>query len=270
MSRHVIVESSYNEPTTTDFLPDRIVHDELELDDERAVELLATVRFVDTLVISDIHLGSDVSRSRDALRLLRSYSFRRLILNGDVFEDLNFKRLRKDDWKFLSYIRKCSNPKRGVEVVWVAGNHDGIAEILTHLLGIKVYDEYQWETDGERYLAIHGHQFDRFLSNNVVVSELATIFYKFFQKIDTDNQRVSRWLKRRSKTWLRVSDAVASAAIDYARERRATYVFCGHTHQAMERQTEGIHYFNSGCWTDRPAHFITIDRTNGTRIGEYM
>lgn len=238
-------------------------------DYEKAEEILADVRLVDTIIISDIHLGSDVSRSKHALKMLKSYSYKRLILNGDVFEDLNFKRLRKDDWKFLSYIRKLSNHKRGVEVVWVAGNHDGIASILTHLLGILVVDEYQWESDGQKYLAIHGHQFDSFLNENVIISELATIFYKLFQRLDTDNQRISRWMKQRSKVWLRVSGKVAREAIEYAREKGVQHIFCGHTHQAMRLSDDNITYYNSGCWTDKPSQFISIDLASTIAINDY-
>src|SRR5947208_6850986 len=78
----------------------------------------------DTLILSDLHLGSEVSRAEEALRMLRANRFHRLILLGDIFSDLNFGRLTKPHWKFLSYIRKLSNPKRGVQVVWVEGNHD--------------------------------------------------------------------------------------------------------------------------------------------------
>ena len=53
--------------------------------------------------------------------MLREDRFRRLILLGDIFSDLNFGRLTKPHWKFLGYIRKLSNPKRGIEVVWVEG-----------------------------------------------------------------------------------------------------------------------------------------------------
>ena len=239
-------------------------------DQDQAENHLSKVRLIDTMIISDIHLGSDVSRSYDVLKMLKSYSFKRLVLNGDMFEDLNFKRLQKDDWKFLSYIRKLSNPKREIEVVWVAGNHDGIAQILTHLLGIPVFNEYLWEYEGEGYLAIHGHQFDKFLNENVIISEIATVFYKFFQKIDSDNQSISRWMKRRSKIWLRVSEKIATDAIAYAKTKGAQHVFCGHTHQAMEQTVGAIRYYNSGCWTDKPAHYITINGESGVTIKEYM
>src|SRR3981189_3434725 len=112
-----------------------------------------------------------MSRARDALRVLRQTRYQRLILNGDIVADLNFERLKKEHWKFLGYIRKLSNPKRNVEVIWVEGNHDhGLTEIMSHLVGIRVYQEYRWEYRGVRNIAVHGHQFDGFAVSNVRVS----------------------------------------------------------------------------------------------------
>src|SRR5215467_5572416 len=122
---------------------------------------------LDTVIISDLHLGSDISRAAEALDFLRSITFKRLILLGDIFSDLNFRRLTKEHWKFLGYIRKLSNPRHGIEVVWVEGNHDhGLAEVMSHLVGIPVYQEYAWRYGGKRHLAIHGHQFDSFAVAN--------------------------------------------------------------------------------------------------------
>src|SRR3989441_10262657 len=104
----------------------------------------------DTLILSDLHLGSDMSRADEARRMLRQRRFRRLILLGDIFSDLNFGRLTKQHWRFLSYIRKLSNPKRQVEVVWVEGNHDhGLTDVMSHLVGIKVYQEYEVQRSEE-------------------------------------------------------------------------------------------------------------------------
>src|SRR5215475_6024115 len=151
----------------------------------------------DTVIISDLHLGSDVSRAADALDLLRSIEFRRLILLGDIFSDLNFRRLTKEHWKFLSYIRKLSNPKRGVEVVWVEGNHDrGLVDVMSHLVGVKAYEEYAWEYGGLRHLAVHGHQFDRFVVNNLLLSGLGTFLHLQLQKLDFKNKAFSRYVDR--------------------------------------------------------------------------
>src|SRR6266852_7235463 len=129
--------------------------------------------FLDTVIISDLHLGSEVSRAGEALRFLQSTQFSRLILLGDIFADLNFRRLTKEHWKFLGYIRKLSNPKRDLEVVWVEGNHDqGLTDIMSHLPGVRVYQQYVWHYAGMRHLAIHGHQFDRLVANNLRLNYL--------------------------------------------------------------------------------------------------
>ncbi len=157
----------------------------------------------DTLILSDLHLGSEISRAEQATRMLRENRFRRLILLGDIFSDLNFGRLTKPHWKFLGYIRKLSNPKRGIEVVWVEGNHDcGLSDVMSHLVGVKVYQEYEWEFAGQRHIAIHGHQFDRFAVNNLLLSSLATLFHLQLQKFDFKGKAFSRFLDRLGARWL--------------------------------------------------------------------
>ena len=130
---------------------------------------------INTLIISDIHLGSEVARPKAVKDLLMSYDFKRLILLGDIFDSLNFSRLKKEHWNLLSYIRKLSNPDNNIKVIWVEGNHDeGLSEIMSHLIGIKVFKEYYWISNGRKYLAIHGHQFDRFLNENVIISRISS------------------------------------------------------------------------------------------------
>jgi len=223
----------------------------------------------DTLILSDLHLGSEISRAEQATRMLRENRFRRLILLGDIFSDLNFGRLTKPHWKFLSYIRKLSNPKRGIEVVWVEGNHDrGLSNIMSHLVGVKVYEEYEWEFGGRRHLAIHGHQFDRFAINNLLLSSVGTLIHLQLQKLDFKGKAFSRFLDRANARWLRLSAKVASGAILHARMRQADRVFCGHTHQAQFIERDDVAYYNSGSWTDFPPTYLTID-ASGVRIHEY-
>ncbi len=224
----------------------------------------------DTLIVSDLHLGADVSRAGDAVRMLKQHRFRRLILLGDIFCDLNFGRLKKDHWRFLSHIRKLSNPKREVEVVWVEGNHDqGLSVVMSHLVGIKVYQEYVWEFAGVRHLAIHGHQFDSFLSNNALLSSLASKMFLAMQKFDFEHRRLTKLIDRLDTRWRRHSSKVAAGALQHARMNGATRVFCGHTHLAMQTEQAAVRYFNTGCWVQATAHYITIDE-QGVEIHEYQ
>jgi UDP-2,3-diacylglucosamine pyrophosphatase LpxH len=224
----------------------------------------------DTLILSDVHLGSEVSRAEEATRMLRENRFRRLILLGDIFSDLNFRRLTKAHWKFLGYIRKLSNPKRGVEVVWVEGNHDqGLVDVMSHLVGVKAYQEYSWDFRGRRHIAIHGHQFDRFMNRNFVVSAVGSFLHLQLQKFDFKGKWLSRYVDRIHIRWLRLTQKVAAGAHAHARFHQADRIFCGHTHVPLSQERDGIEYYNSGSWTDSRPTYITVD-AEGVQIHEYQ
>jgi UDP-2,3-diacylglucosamine pyrophosphatase LpxH len=223
----------------------------------------------DTLIISDLHLGSELSRADEARELLRSRTFRRLILLGDVFCDFNFRRLKKKHWELLSHIRKLSNPRRNVEVVWVEGNHDrGLAEVMSHLVGVKVYQEYLWSFAGLRYLAIHGHQFDRFLVDNAALSAIGEFLHIQIQRFDSERKVFTRFLDRQNSKWLHLSPKVAAGAMAHARFRGAEVVFCGHTHHATQAEQDGVRYFNTGCWTGDAPTYITVGHA-GVQVHTY-
>ncbi len=214
-----------------------------------------------TLIISDLHLGSRVSRAKEAAEFLKNFEFKKLILLGDIFEDLNLNRLRSDDWKFLALITKFSKTRK---VRWVAGNHDkDLAKIFAALTGAKVCNVYKWRYGRKKFMAIHGHQFDNFMIDNALLSLIAVKIYNFVQVVDFRDKRISRYIKRESKLWMRNSEKVAARAILYARFRGVDYIFCGHTHKAMQERRGRIRYFNSGSWTDVPSTYITI---NGKKI----
>ncbi|HUO15184.1 MAG TPA: UDP-2,3-diacylglucosamine diphosphatase [Verrucomicrobiae bacterium] len=222
-----------------------------------------------TLILSDLHLGAEMSHAREATRVLKENRFERLILLGDIFADLNFARLTKEHWKFLGLIRKLSNPKRKIEVVWVEGNHDhGLADIMSHLVGVRVYHHYEWTYRGLRHLAIHGHQFDGFQVNQLRLSRVGTSLYLALQKLDFKKKPIVRLIDRLNTRWLRMSSKVSAGALEYARRYAADRVFCGHTHEALRIEQEGIEYYNSGGWVDSRLTYLTIDEL-GVQIHDY-
>jgi predicted phosphodiesterase len=151
----------------------------------------------------------------------------------------------------------------------VEGNHDrGLTDVMSHLVGVKVYEQYEWEFEGRRHLAIHGHQFDRFAINNLLLSKVGTLLHLQLQKLDFKGKAFSRFLDRVNARWLRLSAKVASGAILHARMHHADRVFCGHTHQAQSCERDGVAYYNSGSWTDFPPTYLTID-SEGVHVHEY-
>jgi len=218
------------------------------------------VEEVETLILSDVHLGSDLSRADALLTTLKSYAFRRLILLGDVLDDLNFSRLPASHWAILAYLRTLCEPERNVEVVWVEGNHDRLlSKVTRNFLGLSVRKRYQWTSGGKTFLAMHGHQFDTFVERHPFITEAACQVYLTIQRLDSKQHRVSRFLKRTSKAWLRMSDLVAEGAAAYAARRGVDGILCGHTHRALSRVFDKVIYHNTGCWTEKPATFITLN-----------
>jgi len=210
---------------------------------------------VDTLIISDIHLGLKFSRVEKLVATLKNYKFDRLILNGDIFDGLNFNRLNSEHWEVLSFFRYLS---KRAEVVWIFGNHDGRASIMSRLIGVKVRNEYQWRAGNKKCLAIHGHQFDRFMSKNKFISDIATVVFFAVKNFEGHNKKISEWIKKNNRSWLRLSDDVAFKSLHYAKAKGIDYVFCGHTHLARTLDFHGLSYWNSGCWVDLPSHLITL------------
>ena len=213
----------------------------------------------DAVILSDIHLGSDNCQAKNVSRLLEKIAdgelpTQRLILNGDVFDSIDFRRLTKSHWKVLSLLRKLSDD---LEITWLAGNHDGTAEIISHLLGVIVKDDYILESGVERLLILHGHVFDEFLDNHPILTWFGDVVYAFLQWID-GTHTFAKFAKRRSKTFLRCAKKIEEGAVAAARRKRCTIVCCGHTHAAVENVEQPIPYFNSGCWTELPCSYLTV------------
>jgi UDP-2,3-diacylglucosamine pyrophosphatase LpxH len=213
----------------------------------------------DAIIISDIHLGSANCQARNLCHFLERIGTdelppARLILNGDVFDSIDFRRLKKTHWKVLSLLRKLSDR---IDIIWLCGNHDGSAEIVSHLLGVQVADEFILESGSEKILILHGHVFDEFLDAHPFLTWLGDSIYLLLQKIDRTHY-FAKLAKRNSKTFLRCSRIIEEKSIRHARHQKCTAVCCGHTHHAMMNTTEQIHYFNSGCWTELPCTYLTV------------
>ena len=213
----------------------------------------------DAVVISDIHLGSDNCQAKHLVHFLESIldgsmSTRRVILNGDVFDSINFHRLKKQHWKILSLLRKLSDL---VTITWINGNHDGPAAIVSQLLGVTCRDEITVESGGRRILFLHGHRFDDFISRYPIITWIADRVYQLLQRLDRSHY-FAKLAKRRSKTFLRCVEKIEADAIRYAERKGCNAVCCGHTHHPIAKVEGAVQYFNSGCWTEKPCHYLTI------------
>ncbi len=226
---------------------------------------------LNTILVSDIHLGTSVSRPGDLLNVLKKYRYKRLVLLGDVFDDLNFDGMNEEHWELLAYIQAL-NATSDIEVVWIRGNHDKkkLIKIISRLLGLSVVREYVWELGGKKHFAIHGDKFDELLRESKIINGIAVFAYLFSQRMDTKYIRPSRWLKKWfAYSWKRSSEKVAAGAVAYGiKKHKPQYIYCGHTHQAMHKKIDGVDYYNTGCWADSPCGFVTISESGEIKLHE--
>jgi UDP-2,3-diacylglucosamine pyrophosphatase LpxH len=256
----------------------------------KSADMKHSKRRINTLIISDIHLGSNVSRARELIDLLKQIDFTRLILLGDIVDKMYQNRLNNDHWELLSEIRKLTSHKEGNkeknspsrevvrEVIWVQGNHDEKwIHTVSRLIGAKECREYAWEENGKRFLAIHGDQFDHFIFNEkTLIGHLGHLFYLFLQKIDRRNTHIVRLLDSSYTSGLQLSEKVSKGAAKYAQDLKMSHVFCGHTHTALEKiffddgVSLPVHYYNVGCWTRSPSTYGIIDEKGLVKIEEFQ
>jgi UDP-2,3-diacylglucosamine pyrophosphatase LpxH len=189
---------------------------------------------------------------------LQEASFQRLILLGDIFQDLNFSRLTEAHWDVVEFVRTLST---SIEVVLIEGNHDaGIAPAMHYLLpNVRVYKEYEWDWNGRKCIAIHGHQYDNLWAEGTpFLGRVFTPLYLQLQKIELVNKWLPQLIDKLHTHWERLTPKVADKALHRAAQAGAQYIFCGHTHFAYHRVRDGVEYWNTGDWTGAHGTYITL------------
>ena len=139
------------------------------------------------------------------------------MINGDVFDDLNFKRLTKRHFACLKVIRRNTD-RDDFRLVWIRGNHDGPIDIISHIVGVEILDEYVYDNGRIQLLILHGDQFDTFTTGYPWLTEIACGIFYYIQKWMP--HRAARWVRRISKRWQRNSELIERRAVDYARGPR--------------------------------------------------
>lgn len=214
---------------------------------------------IDTLIISDIHLGSPVCDRDKVLEVLK-LPFKNLVINGDLFDNHSFKRYSKKDWKILSKIRKLSKTHN---VVLVKGNHDGCAEFLAAITGMEFVSEYSFTIDNMRYHCEHGDAYDFWIKYKPITTYVFTGIYYWIQRLDK-NHRVTRKLKAWSKSWIDAKNLVSRRFIEH---KGHTYdvLVAGHTHypEIIHSRAACCYYVNTGSFCDERCSYLAI-HTDGS------
>jgi len=208
----------------------------------------------DTVVVSDLHLGAHNARADDFLRFLDSIRTSRLILNGDIFDSDQVRRLRPDHLEVLDALRSFASV---ADVVWLQGNHDPEPAWSSTVFGIAFQREIVIDSGDKQYLVCHGHEWDASMHWPAWMIRGADNIYYASQWIDPTH-KLARSLKRRCKRFCKAVKNLQHSAMNEARRRDLDGVILGHTHIGQDIIEGGIHYLNCGCWTEKPSSFVGI------------
>lgn len=213
----------------------------------------------DAIIISDIHLGSDVCQSKKIVEFLKlieedQIQTKELIVNGDLFDSWDFRKLKGSHWKVLSKLRSLA---KKIHIVWINGNHDGPAEVISHLIGLDFVEEYYLKSEEKNILILHGDIFDNFIAKYPILTKIADNLYRLIQRVDRSFY-LAKLAKKSSKTFLRCSEQIKEKAKLYALKKEVDIVICSHTHLSVSDENDDIKYYNTGSWTENPCTYVEI------------
>ena len=222
------------------------------------------------IFLSDMHLGTRMSRPDLILDFLNTNSAETVYLVGDII----------DTWHPLSknwtpqhhevMRRLFALPHTGTRVVYLPGNHDAFFRNYagTTFGGVEVEREVvHLAADGRRYLVTHGDRCDVFSARAPLLARAGSLVERSAHRID----RGLRWVLRilRQPEWLGIERSIArtNAAIrrhDRFEERLVRLaqagghdgIVCGHFHQPALHDRLGTVYANCGDWLGRNSAIV--------------
>jgi UDP-2,3-diacylglucosamine pyrophosphatase LpxH len=213
-----------------------------------------------TIIISDVHLGSKASRTKDVLEFLEKNSCNRLILNGDIIDMWSIRRGGK--WKdaHTKFIKKILKISKKIEVIYVIGNHDDFLEEFNpiHISNIKLAKEYQMtDIKGRKLFVFHGDVLDVFITKIKWLSIAGSIGYDialwlnriynwYRERRGLPYYSISKEIKSRVKSAVNFVNDFEDNAIRLAKIKDCDIAVCGHIHQTELKEN----YMNSGDWCE--------------------
>ena len=218
-----------------------------------------------TIWISDVHLGMRGCNAGMLIDFLDHVDSERMYLVGDIVDGWRLK--KKLYWPAAHndvLWRLLKRANRGVEVIYIPGNHD---EAMRQYCGLDFggiairRDAIHQTADGMRLLVLHGDEFDAIMLSH---RWLAYVGDRAYEAMMTLNRVVNAWRRLfRMPYWSLSKHAKAKVknAVEFisryeqvvahaAANRGVDGVVCWHIHTAEHRDIGGTLYYNDGDWVE--------------------
>jgi len=219
---------------------------------------------VKTLFISDVHLGTTKCQADKLLKVLKDYEYEKIVIVGDFIDLTSLKRKffwNSDQSTVIQKILRAS--RKGVEVVYILGNHDfylrGLIEEENINLGnILICDDYFYTTiSGEKIYICHGDQFDGFIRLHPFLYLLGDWAYEMSFKINKWYNKLrelfglqywslSQYLKSKVKNAISFINDFKILSIKKVEEMNCDSIMIGHIHTPAIEKIGKFTYYNTG------------------------
>lgn len=232
---------------------------------------------INSLFISDLHLGNPNSQADKVLELFKLYDFNNLFIVGDLI-DMTYMKKNKFNWRkdHLAVIQKILKlSRKGINVVYILGNHDAyirnfIEDGNINLGNILICDEYIHQTLNEKIYITHGDQFDGFIRIHPFIYWLGDSAYELSIKINKvynylrktfgfQYWSLSAHLKTKVKNVIEFISEYEKMSKIKIKEKDCDSILMGHTHSPKISINE---YYNTGDFVESCSYLIENNKGN--------
>ena len=227
---------------------------------------MKTAKKYKTVVISDVHLGSEGSKAKEVTQFLKSITCETLILNGDIVDGWQLRKggsWKKKHTTFFRIILKMIETQN-TNVIYLRGNHDDfLDQIIPFTLGksFSIQRDYVLKSGKRKFLVIHGDIFDSITSQMKWLAYLGDVGYTFLLTINKLYNQYRTWrgldyysfsqrIKQKVKLAVNYISDFEEKLAELAKANHCQGIICGHIHKPDIRQIGDIIYMNSGDWVE--------------------
>lgn len=229
------------------------------------------------IFLSDVHLGTRVSKSERLLDFLRHHDAETIYLVGDIVDGWRLRSRWHWPKAHGDVIRELfAAAQNGTRVIYLPGNHDAFLRDYpgVHFAGIEVVNlAIHVAADGRRYVVTHGDRLDRMTQMPHRIAAFgARLNAGLFALSDRWNQlrlllglpawSLSQWARHRVKRSTDYLGAFERQITQLAAEHGASGVICGHVHHAAMHERGDVLYINCGDWLESCT--AVVERADGS------
>jgi len=226
-----------------------------------------SIRKVDLVIISDVHLGTYGCHANELVHYLRSIKPNTLVLNGDIIDGWAFSKSYFPAAHHQVLLEIMRHITGGCKVFYLTGNHDEMLRRFSDLnIGqFHLVDKLVLKLDGKRAWIFHGDVFDLSVNTGKWLARIGGKSYDYLivlnrminwvlMKMGKEKVSISQKIKASVKKAVSFVGDFEEIAANHAIEQGYDYVVCGHIHQAQKREITNekgsVLYLNSGDWVE--------------------